>query len=116
MAKETGFRIYGAKLGRTDGYVDVDVVGADTDGTVYIQDAASGSSEEWSLSPEDLTELKDGDLLVSSGSIPVPNHAMWDTLQAIGTNRENTNINNFVDDRLKNSGESMFRALVEAGK
>lgn len=118
MHKETGFRIFGDELNVKESYIDVEVTGADAEGSIYLTEVVSDGStpEEWSVTREKLEGLFDDELIVGSDDIPVEGHEMWTTLDEIGDTRRNVDINNFVDQNLRDSAKHLFLALVEAGK
>ncbi len=115
--KKNGFRVFGDELGRNEAWVDVNVSGTDREGNIYIEEVSSKDTpEEWSMGADRLGELYEDDLIVASDEIPVENHKMWKTLEEIGTTRAEVDINNFVDEKLRDSARALFRALIEAGK
>jgi hypothetical protein len=118
MVKETGFRVFGDELGREESYIDVEITGADRAGNIFITEVVSDGStpEEWTLSNDELQQLFKENLIVGSDDIPVEGHSMWTTLEEIGATRAQVDINNFVDENLRDSAKHLFLALVEAGK
>lgn len=114
---KNGFRVFGDELNRDKAWIDLNVSGTDKHGRIYVIHAdANGTPEEWALNSDSLGEMYENDLIVSSDEIPMENHEMWSTLEEIGNIRKNTNINNFVDQKLEDSARSLFQALLEAGK
>lgn len=116
--KTSGFRIFGDELGREVSYIDVTISGTDRSGQIYLEEIVSDGStpEEWIFTDDEISELFEKELVIESNNIPVEGHSMWTTLEEIGNTRAAVDINNFVDQNLRDSARSLFRALIEAGK
>ena len=115
MPKQTGFRVLGEVLGREDSFLDVEVGGVDENGHIYLQESQP-NGEEWRLTAEEIAELADELLLVGLDNIPFPSHEIWNTLDTIGQNRKVVDFNNFVDNHIRDAQESLFKAIIEAGR
>lgn len=111
--KQSGFRVFGGALDRGESYVDLTVDGVDGDGTIYL---IASDGETWEFDAERLGSLYDDLLLVGQSDIPLPKHQIWKDLDTLTKTRADTNINNFVDDRLERAQKNLFRAILEAGR
>lgn len=114
MPSYDGFRVFGGELGRKDAYVDVVVDSIAYDGTITVIE--DGGSETWDVDPDDISDLRDRDLLVGSSEVPVPTHQIWDTLISISDLRKNNDFNNVVDQRLEDGARNIFQAVIEYGQ
>lgn len=108
--KSNQFRVLGSELGETDGYLNVVVDGIDSSGTIYFVDA-DGTTREWSLSSEKISELMDENLMLNSGD--VVKHALWDRVAALGVDIEQNVTNNFAKDQTKKAQKELFLAAFE---
>jgi hypothetical protein len=65
--KANEFRILGQELGEKDSFIDVEVSGIDTDGTIYFSDV--DSSREWPLENSEVRRLLGQNLMIESSMV-----------------------------------------------
>lgn len=113
VSKDDGFRVFGGVLGLKDAFVDVTVSAVDYDGNVYVTDS---NSNEYEFAEGELKQLREEELCVYEGDVPVPTHAIWDDMESVASTRKNNDFNNVIDELLEDAVRKLFRAVIEYGK
>lgn len=80
------FRIAGGELGRTESYIDVNVVSITTSGEVSLEEVNGDGS--WQVSLAKLREMEDDGHIVDGDDVPLPESGMWDALDVLTEVRE----------------------------
>jgi hypothetical protein len=107
------FYIHGPEAGSNDTYVEATLSGVDFDGTVQLDVTGGGTV---TLTPDELSELRQEDLIVSGTAVANAPQSLIDAIQALQLETDGQTYDNDVEAHLNNTKKELFRAVSKSAE